>query len=253
MSPHVTFERVVALLTLMIVAATFLVYYRQAAIMKTQADISKEQARIADEQRLISSRQLQLSARPYVSTRIESNPKDVAAERIVIRNEGGFPVNDLRLNYIYFVKIVGKGWYASVPTGGLNRKDLVPGEEWPINVVGYGKMLVPPPFAASFSIQGNLQFLVFLISFKREVDGHGYVLLEPMHVQNGKIFSQREMPGGPTENISGPLGHTCHPAIELSFEYLRRRPFPGNYEVYNYEYLLGYQPTGCLGPITWVK
>lgn len=247
------FERIVALLTVLLMGGTLLVYWYQAKIMKLQAEISERQARLADEQKLISNRQLHLSARPYVTTKIESNQKDLSAAKLLIRNQGVFPVGNLRVNHLYFAKIVGKGWYVSAPTGGSNREKLVPGDEWSLDVVGYGKMFVPPPFAASFAVEGNLQFVVFLISFEREVDGRGYVSLEPMFIHDGQLRSQKDIFGGPVEGISGPLGDVCHPAIELSFEYFRHRPFPGNYEVYNYEYLLGYQPSGCLGPITWVK
>ncbi len=247
------FERIVALLTLVLMAGMLLVYWYQAKIMKLQAEISDRQARLADEQKLISNRQLHLSARPYLSTKIEAHQKDLSATKLFIRNQGVFPVGNLRVNYLYFAKIVGKGWYVSAPTGGSRREKLVPGDEWSLDVVGYGKTLVPPPFAAAFTIEGNLQFVVFVISFEREIDGHGYVYLEPMFARDGRLFSQKDTFGGPTENISGPLSRVCQPAIELAFEYFRRRPFPGNYEVYNYEYLLGYQPTGCLGPVTWVK
>jgi len=240
------FDRIVSLLIVLLMAGTLLVYSYQAKIMKLQTEI-------LDEQKLISNRQLHLSARPYITTKIESNQEDLSAARLLIRNQGMFPVGNLRVNYLYFAKIVGKGWYVAGATGGSTSEKLLPGGEWSLDVVGYGKTLVPPPFAASFAVEGNLQFVVFLISFEREVDGRRYVYLEPMFTHDGQLFSETDTFGGPIEGMSGALGRVCHPAIELSFEYFRRRPFPGNYEIYNYQYLLGYQPTGCLGPMTWVK
>ena len=223
-------------------------------LLAGQVWISQRQTGIAEDQKLISNQQMHLSARPHITSIAEGDPKGGPVQRLRIRNDGVFPVQNLRLTYLYFAKIAGKGWHVSVPVGGSRRQELKSSDEWLLEITGYGKALASPPFVSSFTVEGNMQSVVFLLSFERPIDGHGYVHLEPMNLTtNGELFSFRNVVGGPTDGISGPLAFVSQSEIELAFEYFRRRPFPGNYEIYNYEYLLGYQPTGSLGPITWGK
>lgn len=239
-------ERVLTLSAFVISAFALMVSLIQTRLMERQTAISDRQTQISD-------RQLLLSTRPHVSTKIVASTNDLSAERLIIQNQGIFAVRNLRLTHIYLAKVTGKGWYVSVPSGGGNRETLPPNGAWEFNLAGYGKTFSQPPMNPSFTVEGNQEFVVFLLSFEREIDGHGYVHLEPMMAREGKLFAFGESLSGPTENISGPLSNVSHPAIELAFEYFRRRPFPGNYEIYNYQYLLGYQQTGSLGPISWLK
>jgi hypothetical protein len=232
-------------LTLIILACTLVVYYRQTGIMQTQADISKEQSEIAN-------RQLQLATRPYITTKIENDPSNSSADKLIVQNLGVYPVRNLQLNAFYFGKIQNHGWYTVVPSGNIQYDQLSHQETWSIAINGFAKAF-DRPFADSFSVEGNLEFVNFLISFEREYDGRGYVYIEPMILQGGQLFSFRDPISRMTHSVSGPLATVCHPAIELIFEYLQRSPLPRQNELYNYEYLQGYKPTGCLGPIQWMR
>lgn len=230
----------VALVTLLLLVFQTMLMYRQTAI--------------SGDQKAVSDRQLLLSTRPYVSTRVESDaPTNVAAHYITIKNEGIHRVRNLHVTYLYFAR-VGNGWYASSLTGGLPRREALESQmEWKVKIDQFGKWLgESPPMAASFAIKD--QYVVFLISFEREIDGAAYIILEPMSLVGKELYPSRDpFAGPPAHATSGPLSYRCEPGVELAYEYFRRNPFPHRYEIYNYHYLLGYQATGCLGPIEWIR
>ena len=154
------------------------------------------------------------------------------------------------MTFLYFAKVTDHGWWVSAPAGGIPRESLAPNESWNIVLQRIAEMLRGMP--TSYTIQGGLEFVMILISFEREFDGKAYLYLEPTYVEQGDIYPQRDL-SGPVDNITGPLDRLCSPATELAYEYFRRRPFPKNFEIYNYSYPLGYTPTGCLGSLKWLQ
>jgi hypothetical protein len=249
---NLTVEAILAFLSFIIVCLTLLVYRRQAKTMERQASLASKQLELTDAQRAISDNQLQLSARPNLRIDTLVGDADVALQEIQLSNHGIADVVNLRIEFLYFAKIEGHGWWVNAPSGGPCRERLSPQQKWNANVGSFGTF-GRHAHPHEYEVQGNLELGVFVIAFERSVDGHGYVALLPT-----TIIDEKVLPFGSSRDIagtggSGPLDHMTSPAIELALEFLRRKPLPRAYELYNYTYLLGYSPSGALGDLRWTR
>ena len=123
---------------------------------------------------------------------------------------------------------------------------LVPEENFTLDL-GWLRSVVKDKTPEGLVLQEGLEFVVLLLHFEREVDHKQYIYFEPFHVIDGVPVAFAD------SAISGPLSRICSPPDELVYEYFKRHPLEMPQEIYNKNYLFGYVPTGCLGPIQWLE
>jgi hypothetical protein len=228
---------------------TLLIILYQTYIFQRQTDILEGQSRIFEDQTKLLSNQIHISAKPFIDLKIKNGD---GYDSLLIINLGIYPVQNIRIHQIYFAKIAKHGWYVSKPSKLWDSKNLNQNEKWSINITNHFQFYKEPPIADSFTIEEGFEFLSILISFERAFDGKKYLAVLPGNLV--RIDNKLELwPENDDGAFSGPLSRVCYYGTELTFEYLRRRPFFGDYEIYNMDYPFGYVATGCLGQITWTK
>jgi len=236
------FEVAISVLTVVIIGLQCFILYRQTTIMREQTTLTNEQTKIMGQQAVFIENQYKMTVRPRIYTEVKN-----LIGPWLIKNEGADRIKNLRINVLHFKKYENRGWMASQPLGGTSRKELLSGEIWSVNIDMFGKMFEGTDPKSLSPIEG-LEFIVCLLFFERNVDNKQYVYLEPFSVDKaGKLWWLSNVA------MSGPLAKFCNPPIELAYELFKRQPFGTNFEIYNYNYLLGYVPTGCLGPIQWIS
>ncbi len=221
---------------------TLVVIFFQTLLMSRQTDILQNQS-------VLQSNQTQASTRPNLDIRLQLFEK---TDSLLIKNKGAYKINNIRIHQLYFALVDGHGWYASIPSNAVYSKDLKPNEDFNLDVVPFLNMYKSRPLADSFTVSSGMEFLVLLVFFEKEFDGKPYLSIHP-----GMIVRQNESielwPSSGDVAYAGPLAKSCHYPVELTFEYFKRRPFKTAYEIYNFNYPFGYQSTGCLGDIVWIK
>ena len=168
----------------------------------------------------------------------------------MVDNKGQYSICNLQINQIYFARIADHGWYTSLPSNPIYSETISSKRKWSLDISNFAKFYKSPPLANTFIPKIEIEYLNILVSFDREIDGKSYLCILPGSLIRNENGIERWAEG---TAISGPLGKICNQGIELTYEYLKRRPFTKDYELYNSNYTLGYSPTGCLGNIDWIK
>ena len=227
---------------------TLVVIIFQTVILSKQTKLIDRQNNISETQSKLLSNQIEASTRPFLELTIISNNN--GKDSLIIQNKGQFSVSNLQINQIYFAKIAGHGWYTALPSNSIYSETIHSQKTWKLDISNFAQFFKSPPLANSFISLIEIEYLNILVSFDREIDGKSYLCILPGSlVRNGNGI-ERWAEG---TAISGPLGKICNQGLELTYEYLKRRPFSRDYELYNSSYTLGYAPTGCLGKIDWIK
>lgn len=233
----------------------------QTQISREQTQISREQTRISQEQTKIAatqttiagkqtqllSRQIETSIKPYVEIKLENANKN-GIDKLIVFNKGNYPIKNIQIIPIYFAHIQEHGWYASVGSNPIYSEDLNQGRKWSRDVSFFPNFYKKPPIADIFI--PDEEYLNILVMFERDFDGKSYLTILPGILnRTGTNLDWWSMSMG----ISGPLSKICDRSLELTYDFLQRKPFPIDYEIYNSNFLLGYKPTGCLGEIKWIE
>jgi hypothetical protein len=236
------------------VCAAVVIGILQIGISHRQANIAATQVELFAKQKAIVEDQHHMSTRPDIIAEVSSLSSDSPYRTgpWTIKNRGKYPVRNLQVSHIYFGKDPNHGWRVIHHAGSieeLTRPELVGGDVWPVRLDWLASTVRSIPYRG-FTPQ--LEFIVLLLSFERQVDGRTYLYLEPFYISNGVPSSFDIFGMNKSFGMNSPLARVCAPGIELMYEYFKRQPFLRPYELYNYNYLLGYSPTGCLGPIVWL-
>jgi len=235
------FAAFTGIFTLIVVIIQTIILYRQTNLIDRQTKITESQSKLL-------SNQIEASTRPFIEIKIVSDNR--GKDTLLVENKGQYAICNLQINQIYFAKISEHGWYAGLPSNPIYSATIQPKNKWKLDISTFANMYKSPPLANSFIPKIELEYLNILVSFEREIDGKSYLTILPGTIVRTESGIERWADG---TGISGPLGRICNPGLELTFEYLKRRPFPTDYELYNSNYTLGYTPTGCLGNIEWIK
>lgn len=227
---------------------TVLIISFQTCLLNRQTNLLDRQTKISETQALLLNNQIETSTEPFIDIKIITDNK--GSDTLLVNNKGNYSVSNIQVHQIYFAKIANHGWYVSLPTNPLYSEKLDPRKKWSLNISNYAKFYKEPPMAKSFIIQGGLEYLVILVSFERTFDGKSYLTILPGFLVRTEHGIERWPEG---TGISGPLSKICNQGLELTLEYLKRRPFPKDYEYYNSSYPVDYNPTGCLGQIEWTN
>lgn len=221
---------------------TLLVVAFQAYIMYQQTNIMDKQTSLIDQQTEITAAQHKLAARPNVVTSLDGYIWK-------IENKGPYPVRDLRLRVLLFKKFVSLGWQDSI-TGEVPISDVLAGGQTTTVDLNnrFFTYSIKDRTGNDYASVRFAEFHVVALVFKREVDDKRYLLLQPFQVSM--------LPGEPPKEIkpditstAGPVDRACMMdtyAVELTYEFFKRNPFPYPVEPYNYHYLLGMPATTCL-------
>ena len=220
----------------------------QLDISKEQTEISLRQTKISERQTLLLSHQIESSINPHVEINLRNGNGKKGIDKLVVFNKGNYAIKNIQVIPIYFGHVQEHGWYASIGSNPIYSEDLDRGKKWHLNISFFPSFFKDPPMADIF--KPDEEYLNILVIFERGFDGKSYLSILP-----GSLFRD----DGDLEwwsmsmAVNGPLSKICDRSLELTYDFLQRKPFSTDYEIYNSNFLLGYKPTGCLGEIKWVQ